>query len=480
VIPPNIVQNYNLDNKESFSINQTIDGMMRSTYIPWNIYGAVKAEDLHIVPFLIICLLYTTSSILCLLFSKHQPLKSRGIVPMAMNTFLLIDLFSGMLREWVFTLKTLQDWSCWYSMILGPNLLCAIIFIYLFSLLRFVTLTHLNLRKESSYKKFVSEENNDVISHVPLRFRLLKWFGRWWIQIIQIGLVYIGLCISNLIFFGPTVCTDGKAYIASFFILNGLIVLTLIAIEVYDMILLFISIRSKCSCSQIWKKMYKEDSYHYRAEFLLGYCLVGIPLTGAVMLTAIFSLSSVPQIAEVLDYWAPISNSLSCLAYWWIGCGYVLMVTIFKFCVGKCKKRTTHSSNYFIDELKNDPILFDLFESFAKSEFSAENLYAWKDILEFQNYPSLARGNAIFIKYLCQSKSELEINVSLTLCLDIKKKLDNSSDGVVNTISASTFDAILSVVTDNLTDTYSRFIFTSKYLKFTKMNEIVHDGLANE
>jgi hypothetical protein len=100
--------------------------------------------------------------------------------------------------------------------------------------------------------------------------------------------------------------------------------------------------------------------------------------------------------------------------------------------------------------------------------------------MQFRENPSLELGNAIFSKYLNQSRSELEVNVPNSLCSEIRSKLDTSTEGMVNTLSGEMFDKIQQVVAGNLSDTYSRFIFTSEFVKYKNISEILEDGLGNE
>jgi uncharacterized protein Usg len=107
IYPANVVQNYYVNNLQSFSLNQSIANIFATKFEYWSMFGSVKAEYLHVAPFLLTMLLYLCSATLCIILSSQQPLKSRGLVPIAMNAFLLLDLFSGMIGAWVLSLDTL-------------------------------------------------------------------------------------------------------------------------------------------------------------------------------------------------------------------------------------------------------------------------------------------------------------------------------------------------------------------------------------
>jgi hypothetical protein len=342
--------------------------------------------------------------------------------------------------------------------------------------LRFVTLTHLNLRKEIFYKSHATDE--DTATTIQLRFRFLKWFGTRFSQILQVIVLYVVLCVTNIVFLAPYTCRNSSASTALQFILYGSVIVMIMLVEVYDLILLVISVRSNCSFANVWKKLYHDDTFHFRAEFLFGFCLVGIPVTCAVLISVV--IQAIPE-ASVTNktYVAFVVNSIACLSCWWVGCGYILIITIMKTLTHICKRKSAQTPKNFMIEIMNDPILVDLFEGFVKSEFSGENFYCWKEIVEFKKNPSMRGGTAIYIKYLCQTKSELEITVPVALCTDVKRKLDNSTDGIVNTLSDGTFDKIFKVVSENLSDTYSRFIFSSQFVKYSRMSEMVELGLAN-
>jgi hypothetical protein len=470
----NSVQNYYLDTIESFVVNRTFSEVIGYKFMNWVMYGPPKVEYLHIAPFVATFLFYICAMILCIVFSSKQPLKSRGLIPLAMNSFLIIDLLAGMIREWGFTLEISIAYSCYYYIPLGANLLVCAVLVYFFGLLRFVTLTHLNMRKQLFYTKY-SKVSGDI--SIPNRFRLLKWFGTWWGQCLQIILVYVTCATANLVFLAPSGC-KGVASDILHVILYGSVVAMLVFVEMYDFILLIVSIRSKCSISEIWKKLYHDDTYHFRTEFLFGFCLIGLPSAGVLLLAFVLE-QALPDMTSVNSYFYASTNSITCVACWWLGCGYVLLVTMINTFTHRSKKKGQTGKN-LMNELMADPILAGFFEDFVHAEFSPENLYCWKDIMEFRQNPSIQVAHEIYLKYLCQSNSELEINVPMSICLEVKKRIDSSSDGMINTLSEAIFDAVFNDVCQNLADTYSRFIFTADFLKYTTMAEMVRQGLANQ
>jgi hypothetical protein len=233
------------------------------------------------------------------------------------------------------------------------------------------------------------------------------------------------------------------------------------------------------SLSALWKIFYSQDRFYFRREFIFGFILVGIPAASLEITSLILDIS--PRIPPTfLARWVISINSILCWSFWWFGSGFVLSITIMKWIVRKCKNKPPAHEKSGLFRMLGDPILVDLFEEFATSEFSAENLYCYNDLIIFQNTPTVQKGYDIYNKYLQRSSSELEINVPVSYCHEAKLKLDSSTDGVVNTISGELFDPIFVVVCDNLSDTFSRFRNTNTYLKYTKMVQSVEYSLENQ
>jgi len=69
-------------------------------------------------------------------------------------------------------------------------------------------------------------------------------------------------------------------------------------------------------------------------------------------------------------------------------------------------------------------------------------------------------SNEIYQKYFNGSGSPLEINCQQSICVEIHSKI------MKNEIDETLFDNALKVTFTNLSDTYSRFVYWGKYVKY--------------
>lgn len=137
--------------------------------------------------------------------------------------------------------------------------------------------------------------------------------------------------------------------------------------------------------------------------------------------------------------------------------GFPLVVTIYRFFRDKFLKSPVLN---FEDDI-SDPIVHQIFFNFCKTEWSVENILSHDQILEYQSKPSSDLAYEIYDKYL-EEGALCEVNVSRGECKLVKEMMDRGE------FNPSLFDDILKTIMINLSDTYSRFIFTDEYSSVKK------------
>jgi hypothetical protein len=117
--------------------------------------------------------------------------------------------------------------------------------------------------------------------------------------------------------------------------------------------------------------------------------------------------------------------------------------------------------------------IFNLFEKYAASEFSVENLYIKKDIRNFLENPSKRQEIATFIylTYLNGEKSFFEVNLEKRLCEEIQSHI------LKKEFSENLFVEVEKEVDKNLSDTFSRFRFQNDYFIALKSIEFQDNEL---
>jgi hypothetical protein len=235
-----------------------------------------------------------------------------------------------------------------------------------------------------------------------------------------------------------------------------------VILMVYDLILSFPFIR-KCKIWELWKR----DAFYFRGEFTFV-LFVSTPLG---FLTQI--ITRIPF--DPSNLWPSIVtlgiiNSVFFNAKYFWACGFALYTTILLWTCSLCRKKKKYKSNF--DEVINHPEGCRLFEAFCKSEYSPENLWARQEIIAYRKNPTIDHATMIYTKYLQGSKSELEVNVTFKEYQRVKSDL--ASENHSNLLD-SIFDGIFREVTENLMDTYARFVSSSEYIQFKKRGEYFNE-----
>jgi hypothetical protein len=117
--------------------------------------------------------------------------------------------------------------------------------------------------------------------------------------------------------------------------------------------------------------------------------------------------------------------------------------------------------------------IYKLFEKYATSEFSVENLYIKKDIRNYHENPLKRQEIAMFIHttYLNGERSFFEVNLEKRLCEEIHSRI------LKKEFPENLFVDVEKEVDKNLSDTFSRFRFQKDYFIALKSIEFQENEL---
>lgn len=304
--------------------------------------------------------------------------------------------------------------------------------------------------------------------------KFLKYLSTETSTIIIIGILYI-LVISFCIFMASIFkfeCTT-TAYIG---ISGPLYILTvpilfIFFLLVFDVFMHFKKIK-KCKFKEIF---IKKDPMRYRAEQIFGVLSLIFLFPTLIYLFITLPILTIKDDHKLFGFsffgiaLQPYLMSLSFYSLYFYLYGFITIFTI----VRQFRERFQARKKPELDELTKiflDPSLKELFCDHCKVEWSLENFAIFNDIELFKKEPSLEKSIEIFKKYLDGINSECEVNVPESTCRDIKAKIQH------NHYSEKMFENVQRYVELNLTDTYSRFIFTEPYLNYVKNETFLEEN----
>eukprot|EP01080_Neovahlkampfia_damariscottae_P008338 gene8338-162_t len=124
-----------------------------------------------------------------------------------------------------------------------------------------------------------------------------------------------------------------------------------------------------------------------------------------------------------------------------------------------------------LDYFLSKPEFFDLFLVFAQSEWSQENVLAFRDVKKYRQLKNEKRLNHafdIYYMYLNGENAPLQINIDSKSCNDLMKIINDPKSKLSDTL----FNGIEKGIKINLSDTWSRFILTNEFSNYQKNREI--------
>jgi hypothetical protein len=197
-----------------------------------------------------------------------------------------------------------------------------------------------------------------------------------------------------------------------------------------------------------WKKyLFEDDPYHFRLDLVVVIPIIPLTVIWAFIPMSLYIKSLNVEFIIAMGFWGII--------------GQTLTITIFKYFYYKFKQRNKESK-LTLNEIFSKEDLIIIFIQFSESEWSSENVYFRIDVEKYLRNPNERNKicQSIKSKYLEFSKSPLEINA-----------IESHVNEVVNKINMNIFDdemftILMKTVNMNLSDTLSRFIFSSFYSNY--------------
>lgn len=434
---------------EKISFNYSIDSFYRPVF---NI-GRYEAFELPI--FIVICILLFILTILLGLFSQQQPLKSRGIVPILSCISHLISLLS-VLPVFLFSLESSFKYLCLInSFIRLPSILIVLI-TSLIHFFRYIILINVNKRKMF----IISSKKNDQNSEIKIHFKLLSYLGHWISNIIVLIFSYIIISLEFLFYFiyFNFQCIDANfnnIYNANI----GVLTFFALILFILDFITNFQDI-VKFRCSKLWK----DDIFYFRIE-IFG-LVIGIALPFFV-----FRLIMDAAFPNPLSM--AIFSSFSYYILYFGQFGFILIITMI------ATIKSAFSKNKLNDEIKVyllDEEFHKNFKNFADIEFSGENLSCYDDTIEYSNIKDPKKKleflQKLHSRYLNGIRSELEVNVTKDISLQIKDAIES------NNLPENLLEPLQKLLILNLSDTYSRFIFSKEYKNWVKSKTFLQESIS--
>jgi hypothetical protein len=412
-----------------------------------------RIENIRIAWFCVALIPYIGNFVLILLFFKKQPLKSRGIFPLFGSLLLLIHFGVGVLPTYILDYIQIEKSECYIYYLVQQVCMFSMVGFYILQYARFITMFHLSIKKEIWYE-------TDKVQKIPLYFRIVKLVGTLQGQlVIMVVIVGFNFGIAAAFIWG-TNCNVTYMRIL-LVVVVGLMGCTYIVLLIYDIILCIPTIRKWGLLSLV-----KRDGFYLRIEFI-GIVCGGIPLTVLGQIVAyFFDLSVGSSVRWPLILSLGIINSCLFNYVYFCTCGFPVYLTVLIWCRSLCRKKRKVTKLDFILESQEG---LKLFEKYAISEFSPENIWLRKEILDFRKNPTLEHAEKIYATYLNGSDSELEVNVTLYERKLISNRIQCGE------ISQDLFDSILSDVYVNLFETYSRFVVSRDYKSFQRKSDFFNE-----
>jgi hypothetical protein len=231
-----------------------------------------------------------------------------------------------------------------------------------------------------------------------------------------------------------------------------------ICIVVFDLIM-NIPLIFKCR----WKKIFLDnDPFHFRLDIISF--LFTFPLV------VVWLFSPFPYLIS------SILTEINLFIGLWVSGIQALMITMLKkfiYFLQSFRARMSFYEKLNLKDVLQEEII-DVFEEFCVSEWSSENILLKKDIIEYKKSNNQERKKLCeFIsKNYLMSSSPLEVNCPEFLLTQVIKKIS------ANIMEDDLFNDVEKVLDVNLSDTISRFRFSSLYFNYLKDLETKNKDLG--
>jgi hypothetical protein len=423
----------------------------------WFIWEHVswRWELAHPSIFAFALLFYIFVFILLMVFSRKQPLASRGITPYLTNLINLISLITGV-RNWVDT-ETRSKTGCLINGILTNPLSLSLVFASVLIYSRYIVMRIINNRKS-----VVVETRKTQAGGKSLMMKFYEFSQRWYVQSVIMFFLFVFISLTFVVIQRSRQtdfreCTTDKYVFITIGTIGFLCLVALFPITVY---LSWDDVKSKN-----WRAIFFTDPLNYKFEVYILYT--------SVYIYVLVCQVSISRGLDRGEWWKPFVWSFQFHGLWIAQTGFPLFMTIITW-ISHCKKKVeTAQMGIVLEDEKG----LELFYEFARREFSVENVSCFVDIRQFEQEPDdeKAREMAekIRILYLSGNDSELEINCAPAPREIVAKLLQDGS------CDRGMFEMVKFVLIDNLGDTFSRLAYTREFALYKQEAMILKDwGIA--
>lgn len=464
-IPSNLHYNL-LENSDQFLQAET-NIKKFSELKDYFIGDSTRIESIHWAYFSVVLAFLIIIFILCLVFSQQQPLKSRGSSP-AIACILHIILLFASISKLTLSFEELNQSRCVIDSLVEYPAILLIILISILNFARYLVILKSNQQKLIYLS---SKETSDVLK-LRWPFRLLKFTSHWVFNLVLIAVCYIFLLFLYIIILGSASfnCSilslrDFYSGIIPYYIIIAFLVIFILIVFVFDIILSFDKIRN-CELKYLWK----EDGFYFRVETYVFGVFITIPY---VILMSILAFSFLGQIDSQALYFFLVTMMYYLAFFYQVL--FVLIVTIITFILKLFKKK--NSDDALVKLMKNKET-HDMIYDFSKSEFSVENVACYDDLQVFKKEKDQDRmfqlATRIYKAYLSGSESELEVNISSDICKKVKIEIDSGK------VQPDLFVNVERQIITNLSDTFSRLIFTRAFIQWAASSDYLKDTVAHD
>ncbi|EFC46935.1 predicted protein [Naegleria gruberi] len=429
-----------------------------------------------------IFILWIILIIIGLIFTRNtNPRKSRWIIPYLCLTSLLIDLsFSDIVSNALFLSKEIKssDIIRSVSVIVTSVFYILAIFNYLILHLRYILFRY---TYEIMFSIAVKNEQQKI--------------GKW-IKIVNskvavfvVNLIGAVVIVIYFVIFTALVNTGyiqkeySKIMSASFFVVVSLIYLILLMLAIFDFYMenRHVSKEEKSTSDKkkislfldIYKFIFVNDVLVFRKELIFSFISYLFFVLNFALGFSSLDNPTVTSFAEASYAFGVVYEFFNILAFG----GFVFLVN---FCSINWKRRNysnqdDENENRELDIVLSNPQLLKIFEEYCMREFSLENILIFKKLESLQKSELSPIDNESLFEEMKKdyfiNGAEFEVNLSssmkkqfIQLCSDLKH------------VERTQVDEILERLRDdiymNLSDTFSRFIFTNEYASINECIEL--------
>lgn len=289
---------------------------------------------------------------------------------------------------------------------------------------------------------------------------LFKIANKPYFYLIYFFILYIFTCILEIFvlaaFQFKCGTTQGTASLTTSSVLLLFVLLYGVILFILDIIINFPKIK-KCE----FYRMYQEDSFNIRFEFYF----IGVFCAGVFYITNfIISNLNIDNFYDYFTFTIIMAFLYICLI------GFPILSTIYRL-IKDCFKPETNKGNLKL--LLESHEGFEIMLKACKQEYSIENISCWKDIQIYMKEKNTEERKkqceTIIGLYLSGSSSEMEINISNDL-----------RENILSSIKDQKFEVLLFSDLEhqlilNMSDTYSRVLFTPEYISYETSQQLLKD-----